>query len=329
MSTVKTMHIQPPAKILVSGAAGFIGFHVCQELLDRGFHVIGIDNLNQYYSVDLKWARLQRLESLPNWTFLHGDICNPVDIERLVIAEPDAIVHLAAQAGVRYSMENPSSFLQNNVLGSGNVLELAKRLKVRQFVYASSSSVYGANETLPFRETDTTDRQISVYGVTKKTLESLAHSYSHLDGIPTIGLRYFTVYGPWGRPDMALFDFTRRILAGERIRLFNGGEMRRDFTYIDDVVTATVGMLISEPVAQARIFNVAYGSSVPLNRFVEILEESLQLKAQIDFDALQPGDLVDTFADTSSIKVAIEYHPQTPIEEGIPKFVDWYRSYHL
>ncbi len=332
-------------KILVTGSAGFIGSALSLRLLQRGDQVLGIDCLNDYYDVALKRARLARTESHPDYLHL------PIHIEdREAIAEvfnchrPDKVVNLAAQAGVRYSIENPAAYLDSNLVGFGNLLEGCRQTGVQHLVYASSSSVYGANTRMPFSVHDNVDHPVSLYAASKKANELMAHSYSHLFELPTTGLRFFTVYGPWGRPDMALFKFTRQILSGEPIDVFNYGRHRRDFTYIDDIVEGVIRVLdrVAEPnlswsgdnpdpassSAPYRIYNIGNNQPVELGRYIEVLENCLNTKAKTNLLPLQPGDVPDTFADVSSLTQDTGYQPNTSIEEGVQRFVDWYRDYY-
>jgi UDP-glucuronate 4-epimerase len=335
------MRIDPPAHILVTGVAGFIGFHVARTLLDQGYRVTGVDSVNDYYDPSLKRARLSKLTGI---TFGEFDIANSVALAQLFESSKfDAIVHLAAQAGVRYSIDNPSTYIQANLVGTGNLLELAKRAEVDHFVYASSSSVYGMNRSVPFGEDDPVDHPISLYAATKKANELMAHTYSHLFGLPTTGLRFFTVYGPWGRPDMAAFKFTEAILAGRPIDVYNKGQMRRDFTYIDDIVAGTIAVLQhpaqpdpsfdpyhpspSSSDASYRVYNIGNHESVELLDFIGVLEESLGKKAQINMLPLQPGDVLETYANIDALQKAVGYQPTIPIQVGIPRFVEWYRDY--
>ncbi|APV50492.1 hypothetical protein BWI17_12805 [Betaproteobacteria bacterium GR16-43] len=314
-------------RILVTGAAGFIGFHLAQRLLARGDAVSGLDNLNAYYDVRLKQARLERLRAASAFEFVHADIADRARMEALFSRERfDAVVNLAAQAGVRHSLEHPHDYVEANVTGFMNVLEGARRQKVAHLVYASTSSVYGAGERLPYRETDDTDHPLSLYAATKKANEVMAHSYSHLWGIPTTGLRFFTVYGPWGRPDMALFKFTRGILAGEKIPVYNRGQMDRDFTYIDDIVEGLVRVL-DKPQGY-RLYNIGNNARVPLMRYIEAIEKATGRKADLDLLPMQPGDVPATEADTSALDAAVGFKPATPVEEGVQRFVDWYREYY-
>jgi UDP-glucuronate 4-epimerase len=331
-------------KVLVTGSAGFIGSHVSARLLDRGDTVIGIDNLNDYYDVSLKKARLARLVGRPGFVSECIDVTDSTALCRLVERTgPERIVHLAAQAGVRYSLENPQAYVDANVTGFLNVLECARRYGTEHLVYASSSSVYGANVRMPFSVDDNVDHPVSLYAVTKKTNELMAHTYSHLFGIPTTGLRFFTVYGPWGRPDMALFHFTRRILAGEPIDVFNHGHHRRDFTYVDDVVEGVVRVLdrvatpssvpatatpAGSPTAPYRLYNIGSNNPVELLRYIEVLEDALGRKAEKRLLPLQPGDVPETFADVSALVRDVNYRPTTPIDVGVRKFVDWYLDFY-
>ncbi|MBE0627401.1 MAG: NAD-dependent epimerase [Burkholderiales bacterium] len=331
--------------ILVTGAAGFIGSTLALRLLARGDRVLGLDNLNDYYDVSLKEARLARLHAHAGFEFEKADIADRVAMARLFAARRfDAVMHLAAQAGVRYSIENPAAYVDTNLVGFANVIEGARRCEVGHFVYASSSSVYGANAKLPFAEDDNIDHPVSLYAATKKANELMAHSYAHLYRLPCTGLRFFTVYGPWGRPDMALFKFTRGILAGEAIPVFNRGEMVRDFTYVDDIVEGVL-RVIDQP-AQAdpgwsalsprpsssdapyRIYNIGNSQPVKLMRYIEVLEQCLGKKARLDLLPLQAGDVPQTVADVSRLQAAVGFKPGTPVEAGIENFVEWYRSYY-
>ena len=332
-------------RVLVTGAAGFIGYALCMRLLERGDVVSGIDNLNDYYDVNLKEARLTRLRRHPNFVFRKTDVADRQDMAQLFSGNRfDAVAHLAAQAGVRYSMENPYAYIDANLVGFGNILEGVRQGGVRHLVFASSSSVYGANTRLPFSEHANVDHPLSLYGATKKANELMAHSYAHLYGIPCTGLRFFTVYGPWGRPDMALFKFTRGIVAGTPITVFNGGDMVRDFTYVDDIVEGVV-RVIDRPAAPDaawsgdspdpatsrapyRIFNIGNNRPVNLMRYIEVLEECLGRKAQLEMLPMQPGDVLATFADVTELGKAVGFRPRTPVEEGVAKFVAWYRDYY-
>jgi len=327
-------------RLLVTGAAGFIGMHCCARLLERGHEILGIDNLNAYYDPALKRARLERLRPFPQFAFEKLDIA---DAEALMAVfgsrRFDAVLHLAAQAGVRYSLENPMAYVSSNVAGFLNVLEGCRRSRVAHLCYASSSSVYGANTELPFREEQRVDSPVSLYAVTKRANELMAHSYGELYGLACTGLRFFTVYGPWGRPDMALFIFTRAILEGKPVRVFNGGDMLRDFTYIDDIVEAVTAIVeIPHPGAQggplapssprARLFNIGHGSPVKLMDFVHAVERALGRKAQIELAPMQQGDVQATYASTEKLRAEIGYAPATSVETGVERFVAWYRTHY-
>lgn len=329
------------AKILVTGSAGFIGFHVSQALLERGETVIGLDNLNDYYDVNLKLARLAQLQ-YPNFQFHKLDLADRQGMEDLFARHQfDSVIHLAAQAGVRYSLQNPHAYVDSNVVGFLHILEGCRQQQVKHLVYASSSSVYGANRTIPFSTSQSVDHPLSLYAATKKTNELMAHTYSHLYSIPTTGLRFFTVYGAWGRPDMALFSFTKAILEGQPIDVFNYGKMRRDFTYIDDIVDGVLRVVDRIPQADAgtatdpsishapyRIYNIGNNQPVELLRFIEVLEDSLGRVAHKNFLPLQPGDVLETYADIADLQQSVGFVPKVPIELGVPRFVDWYRSYY-
>ena len=332
-------------KILVTGAAGFIGSTLTHRLLDRGDQVVGIDNLNDYYDVRLKQARLDRLRARDGFVFQKLDIVERKGMAQLFSANKfDAVVHLAAQAGVRYSIENPSAYIDANLVGFLQVLEGCRHSRVGHLVFASSSSVYGANTRLPFSEHDNVDHPVSLYAATKKANELMAHSYASLYGMSCTGLRFFTVYGPWGRPDMALFKFTEGILAGRPIPVFNRGDMVRDFTYVDDIVEGVIRTM-DKPAAPAagwsgerpdsatsyapwRIFNIGNNQPVKLMRYIEVLEQCLGKKAQLELLPMQPGDVPATFADVGELQKAVGYKPQTPIEVGVRRFAEWYQSYY-
>ncbi len=319
-------------KLLVTGAAGFIGMHASKALLERGHEVMGLDNLNAYYDPALKRARLEQLRPHPKFAFEKLDIADAPAIEALFAAHRfDCVLHLAAQAGVRYSLENPMAYATSNVAGFLNVLEGCRKAKTAHLVYASSSSVYGANTEVPFREEHHVDSPVSLYAATKRAGELMAETYGRLYGIPCTGLRLFTVYGPWGRPDMAFFSFTRAILEGKPIRLFNNGDMKRDFTYVDDVVEATV-RIVERPfpvgAGRHRLFNVGYGSPVNLMDFVRAIERAAGRKAAIEMAPMQPGDVVATWASTERLQAEIGYAPATTVETGIERFVAWYRTYY-
>ncbi len=332
-------------RVLVTGAAGFIGAALSERLLGRGDEVIGLDDLNDYYDVELKKARLARLERHSSFRFTKLDVADRSGMASLFGAERFArVVHLAAQAGVRYSIENPHAYVDSNLVGFINVLEGCRHNSVEHLVYASSSSVYGANTRLPFSVHDNVDHPVSLYAASKKANELMAHAYSHLYRLPTTGLRFFTVYGPWGRPDMALFVFTRNILAGEPIDVFNYGKHRRDFTYIDDIVEGVVRVLdqVAEPnpewsgdtpdsassLAPYRLYNIGNNEAIDLERYIELLEACLGRKASKNLLPLQPGDVPDTFADVNALVEDLGYRPSTPVEVGIRRFVDWYREYY-
>ncbi|MCP5146289.1 MAG: NAD-dependent epimerase [Gammaproteobacteria bacterium] len=332
-------------RILVTGAAGFIGARLSQWLLDRGDEVIGVDNLNDYYDVTLKEARLARLSDRPGFEFHKTDVADRPALEKVFeTARPQRVMHLAAQAGVRYSLENPHAYIEANIVGFMNILECCRYGSIENLVYASSSSVYGANENMPFSVHDNVDHPVSLYAATKKANELMAHTYSHLYRLPTTGLRFFTVYGPWGRPDMSLFLFTRKILAGEPIDVFNYGNHRRDFTYIDDIVQGVVRCIdtIATPnaawtgqnpdpgtsKAPYRVYNIGAQRPVDLMHFIETLEQCLGRKAEKNLLPLQPGDVPDTYADVEDLATDVGYRPSTPVEEGIAKFVAWYREFY-
>ena len=317
--------------ILVTGAAGFIGFHVAQALLARGEHVLGIDNLNDYYDVRLKQARLALLTENPHFAFRKANIADRDAILALADDSIAGIVHLAAQAGVRYSLIDPYVYVQSNVMGQVVMLELARRLKrLTHFVYSSSSSVYGGNTELPFAVGQPVETPNSLYAATKRADELIGYTYAHLYGIPATGLRFFTVYGPWGRPDMAPILFTRAIIAGEPIRVFNQGEMWRDFTYIDDVVAGTLAALDrpAHGTPPHALYNLGNHKSEKLLDFIAVLERALGKKAQMNFEPMQPGDVPSTYADIESSRKDLGFEPSTPISAGIPKFVTWYRHYY-
>ena len=331
--------------ILVTGAAGFIGFHLAKNLLETGYDVIGYDNVNDYYDPNLKEARLAILKDCGRFTFYRRDL---IDEEALakVFADhnPQLVVHLAAQAGVRYSLINPKAYMESNSMGFFNILEACRHLDVEHLVYASSSSVYGMNEKMPFSTRHNVDHPINLYGATKRSNELMAHAYSHLYNLPTTGLRFFTVYGPWGRPDMALFLFTKAILDGEPIEVYNHGEMKRDFTYIDDIINGLLSILDAPPQsidhwngqvtdpsssrAPFRLYNIGNSSPVNLMDFIGEIEEKLEKKAEINFMPLQPGDVVSSHADVSGLIEHFDYKPDTDIKAGIGKFIEWYKEYY-
>lgn len=331
-------------RILVTGAAGFIGMHLCKRLLAEQFEVVGIDNLNSYYSTKLKKARLKHITH-PGFIFVKGDIENRKFIFALFAKyKPDMVVHLAAQAGVRYSIENPYAYIQSNIAGFITILEACRLHHVKHLLFASSSSVYGANTRVPFSEHDSTDHPVSLYAATKKANELMAHTYSHIYQLPATGLRFFTVYGPWGRPDMAPILFARSIFKGETIKVFNHGIMRRDFTYIDDVIECVFRLLHKIPSpdpewssanpdpsssnAPFRIYNIGHNHPVKLMEFISVLEEKIGKPANMEFMPLQPGDVRETYADIEDLSNAIGYKPQITLKEGISLFIDWYIDYY-
>jgi len=328
--------------VLVTGVAGFIGSTTAKALLDRGDDVVGIDNLNDYYDPRLKRARLQRLEQRfgNRFRFENLDFADSAALNS-ALAETsfNRIIHLGAQAGVRYSIENPATYVQSNLVGHCNMLELARHREATHFVYASSSSVYGGNDTLPFRVEDRVDHPLSLYAATKKSDELIGESYAHLYRLPMTGLRFFTVYGPWGRPDMAMWIFTKALYEGRPLPLFNSGHMRRDFTYIDDIVRGVVACLDSPPRddgslkaggsrAPHALYNIGNSRSEDLMRVVELLEQATGRRASVDPQPMQPGDVMETYADISAIQRDLGFEPSTTIDEGVPKFVNWYRDYH-
>lgn len=332
-------------RILVTGAAGFIGFHLSRRLLDHGVEVVGLDNLNDYYDPGLKQARLDRLLPDPGYTHVKIDLADRAAMARLFVDHRfDAVVNLAAQAGVRYSLENPHSYVDTNLVGFVNLLEGCRHSRVKHLVFASSSSVYGANTTMPFSVHDNVDHPLSLYAASKKSNELMAHTYSHLFDLPCTGLRFFTVYGPWGRPDMALFLFTRAILANEPIKVFNHGRMIRDFTYVDDIVEGVFRVIFRIPEADPgwsgaepdpataaapyRLYNIGNNRQVELMRYIEVLEECLGRKANKEMLPLQPGDVPATCANVDDLVRDVGFRPETTVEEGIRKFVDWYREYY-
>ncbi|AID28844.1 UDP-glucuronate 4-epimerase [Mesorhizobium sp. USDA 4775] len=336
-------------KVLVTGAAGFIGYHVARRLLERGDEVVGIDSVNDYYDPRIKQARLRLLAEASQRTnagyhFIHGNLANSEIVDGCFAAHGfDRVIHLAAQAGVRYSLENPRAYVESNIVAFTNMLEACRNAGIAHLTYASTSSVYGANTDMPFSEHRPADHPLQFYAATKRANELMAHSYSHLFGLPTTGLRFFTVYGPWGRPDMALFLFTRSILAGEPIKLFNNGNHTRDFTYIDDIAEGVIRTSDSpaagnpawdsghpDPATSSapwRIFNIGNNNPVRLTAYVEALESALGRKAVIELLPLQAGDVPDTFADTSALQEAVGYRPGTSVADGVGRFVEWYQAY--
>ena len=330
---------------LVTGAAGFIGYHLSQRLLSQGYEVVGIDNMNDYYDVKLKEDRLAQLTQNGDFSFYKEDLSDLKALERIFKEKQiDVVVNLAAQAGVRYSLENPHAYVDANVVGFVNILECCRHNRVGHLVFASSSSVYGANTDMPFSVHHNVDHPVSLYAATKKSNELMAHTYSHLYGLRCTGLRFFTVYGPWGRPDMALFLFTKAILEGNPIKVFNHGKMQRDFTYIDDIVEGVVRTMKRSPEPNPdwsgnspdpgtsyvpyKIYNIGNNSPIELSRFIEVIENALDREAQKDYMDMQPGDVPATYADIDDLIADVGFKPQTPIEEGIQRFVDWYKSYY-
>ena len=331
-------------KILVTGAAGFVGFHLISKLLNNGFEVLGIDNLDDYYSVNLKKDRLSFLEQHLNFKFEKLDICNDQTSEVIKNYNPEILFHLAAQAGVRYSFENPTKYLNTNISGTYNILEVSKNLHLKHLLIASTSSVYGLNKDMPFKEDQRTDSQISFYAATKKASENLSHYYSYAFSLPITVFRFFSVYGPWGRPDMALFKFAKAILNNESIQVFNHGNMKRDFTYIDDVVEAIYLCCKKSPKeiynkkkvelihlgqnAPHKIFNVGNNNPVNLIDFIQNIESALDIKSIRDYKSIEPGDVIETFANTDALQKWINFVPNTSLEIGIKKFIDWYKTYY-
>ena len=317
--------------VLLTGAAGFIGYHVAEALLARGDRVLGIDNLNDYYDPKLKEARLARLTRHNAFEFLKADLAHH---ERFLGAlkgrdEVRRVIHLAAQAGVRYSLDHPFAYVDANLTGHMSILEFCRHQKgFENLVYASSSSVYGGNTKLPFAVEDRTDTPVSLYAATKRANELMSHCYAHLYGIPQTGLRFFTVYGPWGRPDMALYIFTKAITEGKPIPVFNHGDMKRDFTFIDDIVAGVIAALDAPRPSEHRIYNLGNNRSEPLMRVIELLEKAIGRKAEIRFEPMQPGDVKETYADIAATQRDLGFKPTTPIDVGVPKFVAWYREYH-
>lgn len=332
-------------KILITGAAGFIGFHLSKKLLDESYQIIGIDNLNDYYDTNLKQSRLEILSKYNNFNFHVVDLKDKAAVDGIFETyQPTHVINLAAQAGVRYSIENPYAYVDSNLTGFMNVLEACRNYPVEHLLYASSSSVYGGNKVAPFSTNHNVDHPVSLYAATKKSNELMAHTYSHLYGIPTTGLRFFTVYGPFGRPDMAYFSFTKDILEGIPIKVFNHGKMERDFTYIDDIVEGIVKLIDKAPTANKewdeskddlstsfapyKIYNIGNNNPVPLMRFINALESALGSEAEKVYMDMQPGDVLRTYADVSDLERDINFKPSTSIEDGLQKFVDWYKEYY-
>ncbi|WP_436299831.1 NAD-dependent epimerase [Variovorax paradoxus] len=317
-------------KILLTGCAGFIGMHVAKILLLRGDEVLGIDNLNDYYDPELKQARLGQLKGYSRFKFMKGDISDRSFVEDVFSAEkPDRVINLAAQAGVRYSIENPHAYIQSNIVGFINILEGCRNNAIQHLVYASSSSVYGGNIKMPFSVNDRVDNPVSLYAATKKSNELMAHTYSHLYKLPTTGLRYFTVYGPWGRPDMSPWLFTSAITEGRSIKIFNQGKMQRDFTYIDDIAEGTVRALDREILQPYKVYNIGNQQPVELMEFIGVIERELGQEAQKEFLPMQPGDVVATFADVGELKREVGYEPKTNLDVGLANWVKWYKDYAL
>lgn len=325
--------------VFVTGVAGFIGYHLARRLLSEGKAVVGLDSLNDYYAVSLKHSRLKELSVYPAFSFIHGDLSDANAVNALFDEyHPDIVVNLAAQAGVRYSITNPRDYIDSNITGFFNILEACRRAEnpVKHLLYASSSSVYGSLEKVPFSVSDHTDRPISLYAATKKSNELMAYCYSQLYGIPSTGLRFFTVYGPYGRPDMAYYSFAEKMMQGERIQVFNNGDMYRDFTYVEDAVTCVVNILSKPPrgQGQALVYNIGSGKPVQLTRFIRVLEKALsnacgrEIKAGIEYLPMQPGDVYRTYADVNNLKRDFGYVPQTNIEDGLYSFANWYCDYH-
>lgn len=321
-------------KIFVTGGAGFIGYHLSKALLEEGCTVVGFDNMNHYYDIKLKEERLRLLEGYGKHSFIKGDLADKAMLEKVFVEEkPDIVVNLGAQAGVRYSIENPEAYMQSNMMGFFNILECCRNHPVEHLVYASSSSVYGGNKKVPFSTDDKVDYPVSLYAATKKSNELMAHCYSKLYGIPSTGLRFFTVYGPLGRPDMAYFSFTQKIMAGEPIKIFNNGDMYRDFTYIDDIVYGIKNILCNPPKenecgARYKVYNIGNNKPEKLMDFIETLEECIGKKAEKEFYPMQPGDVYQTYADVTDLMNDFDFKPDTSIKDGLTKFAEWYKKYY-
>ncbi|MGN4484076.1 NAD-dependent epimerase [Bacillus cereus group sp. MYBK5-1] len=325
-------HVDPKKTYLITGAAGFIGMHLSKQLLEMGCKVIGYDNLNDYYEVSLKESRLNILNQYEKFTFHKADLTDKEYLERLFVEnEINIVINLAAQAGVRYSIENPDAYIQSNVVGFLNILEMCRHHKVEHLLYASSSSVYGANKKIPFSTEDQVDNPVSLYAATKKSNELMAHTYSHLYNVPTTGLRFFTVYGPYGRPDMAYFSFTKAITEGKSIKVFNEGDMYRDFTYIDDIVDGIIKLLENSPVLNNKelpykVYNIGNNKPVKLLDFIQAIESAVGKEAVKEYYPMQPGDVYQTYADVSDLISDVGFKPDTPIQDGISEFVKWYKN---
>ena len=321
-------------KILVTGSAGFIGFHLSKRILDDGGEVIGFDNINDYYDVKLKESRLEILGKYEKFTFIKGNLADKSAVENLFITyKPDIVVNLAAQAGVRYSIENPDVYIESNIIGFYNILEACRNYKTEHLIYASSSSVYGNQKKTPFSTDDNVDHPISLYAATKKSNELMAFTYSHLYDIPSTGLRFFTVYGPYGRPDMAYFSFTQKILRGDKIKIFNNGDMYRDFTYVDDIVQGIMNMLLNPPAPdengdRAKVYNIGNNNPEKLMCFIETLEKAIGKTAEKEFLPMQPGDVYQTYADVSELQKDFDFKPSTSVEDGLHRFAKWYFEYY-
>lgn len=326
--------LDPDKTVVVTGGAGFIGSHLSKRLLEQGAVVTGFDNLNDYYDVNLKHRRLELLEGFEKYSFIKGDLANKDEVEEVFNTyRPDIIVNLGAQAGVRYSIENPEAYINSNIVGFFNILEACRHNTIEHLIYASSSSVYGANKKIPFSTEDKVDQPVSLYAATKKSNELMAYTYSHLYGIPATGLRFFTVYGPYGRPDMAYYSFTKAILAGKPIKVFNHGDMYRDFTYIDDIVKGIVNVMPNPPQKDEngtphKLYNIGNNKPEKLMDFIQTLEQCLGKEAIKEYYPMQPGDVYQTYADVSELMNDFDFKPDTPISVGLKRFVEWYKEYH-
>ena len=326
--------LQTDKKILLTGAAGFIGYHLSKLLLEKGVQIIGYDNINDYYDVDLKYTRLKELKQYDTFTFIKGDLADMEELKSVFETyHPDIVVNLAAQAGVRYSIENPLAYMQSNMMGFFNILECCRNYPVMHLLYASSSSVYGGNTKIPFSTTDNVDKPVSLYAATKKSNELMAHAYCKLYNIPCTGLRFFTVYGPLGRPDMAYFSFSQKIVKGESIKVFNNGDMYRDFTYVDDIVEAISRMLMNPPLENEegipyKVYNIGNNKPEKLMDFIQTLENALGKEAVKEFYPMQPGDVYQTYADVTELENDFDFKPKTTIAEGLGKFAKWFKEYY-